>query len=329
MAIYFMGGEDIDFSPLGTVSVQTGAGNFRSDFARCALGVAGGAPLANGWRGAFSAPANAFWFGLRAVVSSASLAADPGQPLVVLSTSGSKRLGLSVSSGMTLVLGTWDSTGAYTKLIASAAGAVPSTLFKLDAQVLYATTGQVRVFVNQVEVITYAGDITRSGATNLDSIQLACPSTDASVTSFSEIFVTDRDSRTLMLKTHAPVNDAGGNQWTGNYQQVADVTADETTVISTNATDQVSSFPVTQLPTGSNLAIRGFKIAGYAARGETGPSKLDLGVVTNNTTSFGPDAAIDTGWTRIGQVFENNPVTNAQWTSAEINALSISVKSKT
>lgn len=327
MAIYFMGGEDIDFNPLGTVSINTGS-TFRTDFARCSLAVNGGTALSNGWRAAFSGPASAFWMGMRVLASNTSIAADPGQPLVMFSDGGAKRFGLMMYAGGTLAIGTWDGNGVFTKLMSSAAGAVPQTLFKLDMNLTYAASGGVRVFVNQTEVITYVGNTLSAGSSTLNGFQLGSPNTDNSQTYFSEVFITDRDSRTLMLKTHAPAGDANGNQWTGNYQQIGEVVADEATVISTNSNDQSSNFTITGLPSGTNLAIRGFKVSGYAARGETGPQHLDLAVTTNGTTTYSPDVAVDTGWTRVGQVWEQNPVTNAAWAASEINALSIGVKSK-
>lgn len=327
MAIFFMGGEDIDFAPLGTVSVNTVAGEtYRADYARCSLGVAGSGVGGNGWRGAFSAPASDFWMGVR-VACDAPSNVDPGLPLVTFADAGSRRLGLLVTSARTLVLGAWDAAGAFTKLAESAPGAQPAALHKLDLHLTYGAAGSVRVFVNQTEVITYNGDVTRSSSSTLNGFTLAHPATTGNAF-FSEVFVTDRDSRTLMLKTHIPVGNEAGNQWQGGFSDIDEAAVNESDTISTNATDQVATFNVNQLPAGTNLAIRGFKVSGYAARGETGPQKLELGVTTNSQTVYSADLAVDTGWTRLNNVWEQNPVTNSQWLADDINAIKIGVKSK-
>lgn len=327
MAIYFMGGEDIDFLPNGTVSVSTDSSTYRAEYARCSLAVSGGAALGNSWRGLFESAASAFWFGCRVAPGTAARTANPGQPLIVFNDGISKRLGLSYDDAGAYSVGTWDDSGTYVKLISSV-GSQPSAIHKLDMRVSYGTSGAVRVFVNGVEIITYTGDITRSGSTTLSSFALASSCGAGGTSYFSEITCTDRDSRTLMLKTHVPSAAGSTSQWTGSFADIDETTINEADGVSTNVTDQVSSFDVTNLPTGSNLAVRGFKVSGYAARGETGPQNLALGVVTNASNAYSDDIPVDTGWTRLGKSWENNPVTGTAWTSDEINALQISVKSR-
>lgn len=327
MAIYFMGGEDVDFTPQGTVSVSTDSTTFRSEYARCSLAAAGGSELTNYWRGTLQGSPSAFWFGCRVAPGATGRVANPGQALIVFFDGTAKRLGLSYDSAGLYVLGTWDNAGNYIKLLETASGQ-PTGLHKLDIRVNYGTSGAVRVFVNGVEVITYTGDVTRSGSTSLTSFALASCGTSGQST-FCEVTCTDRDSRTLMLKTHVPMANGNSMQWTGSFGDIDETTINEADGVSTNVVDQVSTFGITDLPAGSNLAIRGFKVSGYAARGETGPANIQLGVTSANTTVFTDDLGVETGWTRVSQSWETNPVTDTAWTPEEINALQIGVKSRT
>jgi hypothetical protein len=326
MAILFMGGEEIDFSPLGTVSTGTNGNNFRGDYARCTLDVAGGTSLGNGWQGVFTQPSASFWLGARLLMPQGGLPADPGQPLLAFLDGAQKRVGLSLDGNRALSLGIWDDSNMYTKL-AMSPPSQPTTLMKLDVQVIYGTQATVNVYVNQVQVLSYTGTALVTGAsTSLSAFVLSSPSTtDAAC--WSEVIAAERDTRTLMLKTHVPATDAQGNQWAGTHGDIDEVGIDEADGISTNAPEQVSMFGVNALPPG-NLAVRGFKVSGYAARGDSGPAHLDLGVTTANAVAFSTDLAIDTGWTRIGNIWETNPVTGLSWTQADINAIQIGVRSR-
>lgn len=327
MAILFMGGEQIDFSPLGTTSiVTTGGGLYRADYARCALVVgASNTSLGNAYRAPFTAASANFWLGARVSIPNTNLAADPGRPFLGFYDGSALRLGLLMDVNRAIHIGVYDDASLFTK-IASSAPSQPTGLFKLDVSITYGATSTLRVFVNQTEVISFSGTgVPRNNSASLSAFALSSASTDG--TAWSEIVVAERDTRTLMLKTHAPTTTGTGSQWTGTYADIDEVGIDEADGISTSTADQVSTFGIDDLPAG-NLAVRGFKVAGYAARGEVGPSKLDLAVKTNNDTAFSSDLAVDTGWTRLGWIWENNPVTNQAWTIEEINGLEIGVKSR-
>lgn len=327
MAILFMGGEEIDFAPFGTVSVGTLTTQYRTDYARCSLNVNGGSALGNRWQGTFTQSSADFWLGARVVLPTANLLGDPGRPFLGFYDGTKLRLALQLDSTRAINVVTYDDALTASK-IASSSGSQPTNLFKLDVQVTYGTPGTIRVFVNQTEVITYTGNnIVRGGSTTLSAFGMASPATGSDLAYWSEVIAAERDTRTLMLKTHVPTSTGSGNQWQGAYTDIDEVAANEADGISTNGVDQVAMFGLSDLPDG-NLAIRGFKVSGYAARGETGPSNTQLGVTTNGNTAFSANKAVDTGWTRLGEIWEANPVSGTAWTASEINALQIGVRSR-
>ena len=328
MAILFMGGEEIDFAQHGTVSVGTLQTQFRTDYARCSLNVAGGSSLGNRWHATFTQGSGDFWVGARVLLPTGNLLGDPGRPFMAFYDGTKLRLALQMDANRAINLVTYDDAMTSSK-IASSSGSQPTNLMKLDVQITYGTPGTVRVFVNQTEVITYTGnDLVKNATTQLSGVSLASPSTATDLSYWSEVIAAERDTRTLMLKTHVPTATNAGNQWQGAYTDIDEVAANEADGISTNAVDQVAMFGVSDLPEG-NLAIRGFKVSGYAARGETGPANAQLGLTTNGNTAFSTNRSVDTGWTRISNIWETNPVSGSPWTASEINALSIGVRSRT
>lgn len=327
MAILFMGGEEIDFTPFGTVGTSTASGSFRSDFARCSLRICGGPSLGNRAYGAFTRGSSGFWISARISTPTQGLIAAPGLPLIALYRGQDAILAITMDDDRVYHLGVWEDQATFT-VLASATSSQPVGLHKIDLQVEYGSPGVARLYVNQVLVIEYTGNGMQVGSgVELDGFALASPAADSSETYWSEVISAERDTRTMMLKTHAPVTTAADSEWTGTHSDIDDIGINETDGITSNTADQVAMFGVSDLLNG-NLAIRGFKVSGYAARGEVGPTHIELGIRTDSTMAFSAPFALDTGWSRVGHIFEINPVTNAAWTVADINDIEIGVRSK-
>lgn len=330
MAILFMGGEELDFTRIygTTFTTNSSSSTFRSGYARAALACPGGSGSAA--RGDFKQASSSFWFTGR-MHADATVWIDSGWTTFLQFNNGAlKRLGLEINGTTRYVrLVTWDNAGNASTLAVSSESFIQSiNLHRIDVQVAYSTSGRVRFFFNQVPFLDYSGDVTSGGATSLTSFTVTTVNNNAArATYWSEMIVAERDTRTLSLRTHAPVATATGHEWLGTQADVGEIAADEATMITTEEADKEAKFTVAQLPAG-NFAVRAFSVSAYAARGATGPSAIQLGVGSNGNDAFSSDKLLDTGWTHASEIFETNPVTGNSWTINEINAIEITAKSR-
>ncbi len=331
MAILFMGGEELDFGRLygNTFTTDNGtSGSFRPGYARAALAIRGDGDSSA--RGDFKQASSSFWFTGRVHMDATVWIASGWTTFLHFNNGTYKRLGFQIN-GTTreLRLVTWDNSGNPTTLFATSESFVQSiNLHRIDVQVDYGVSGRVRFFFNQVPFLDFLGDNTSGGGTNLTSFSIRSVNNGSARTTYwSEMIVAERDTRTLSLRTHAPVATATGHEWLGSQADVGEIAADEATMITTEEADKEAKFTVAQLPAG-NFAVRAFSVSAYAARGATGPSAIQLGVGSGGNDAFSADKALDTGWTHAGEIFETNPVTGNSWSINEINAIEITAKSR-
>jgi hypothetical protein len=334
MTILFCGGELEDFTSLGTVSVETTTSLFRSTYARMALGVLGGTGNPNQISASFTA-STSFSVSFRVNVTGSPFSANI--PFFWLSSGGNARLRLKPTGSVpsTIILDKYD--GATPTTLATSVLTLPaSTTYRFDIIVdNYGSSGRVRVFVDQT-LYCDSGvvDVTASGSTSLNGLTLSSGTTSTlsgSKHCYSEVIVCTQDSRTLSLVTLAPNAAGTANAWTGAYTDIDEVTASETDVITSGTANQVFNCNCSNMPTGwSNLTVLAIKVATSAARGATGPSKLAVGCRTNSTDSFPSSVTIDTGYTTpYTTTYETNPVTGVAWTTTEVDAFQIALKSET
>lgn len=333
MAILFMGGEEIDFDRFYnnvTINTSTSSEFFRTDFARCAVNPAGGGEFENRAYARLTQASSSFWFTARAAVDfSTDFLPPAGEYRSFISFSDGTNRRLAIKLDRNRILRASAYSGSTETVLATgteSAFALPG-LVRIDVQVSYGASGRIRVFVNQIPFIDYTGNILAGGSTTLDGFSIGSFNTGFSGTSWSEIIVADQDTRTLSLKTQAPVATATGHAWLGSQTDINEVRLDESNMITTDTLDTVAKFTVGPLPAG-NYAVRGFKVSAWAAKGPTGPGRLNLGVTTNGEDKFGPDLPLDTGWGKVSQTFDLNPSTGTAWTQNEINAIQIAAKSK-
>lgn len=334
MTILYAGGELDDFVLTGGVTAATSTAFYRSTYARCAVFATNSST--DGVAASFTA-SSAF-----SVTFQSHHAAALGygtNPFLSLRTGGSARLRLrfAASGGSTtnrpVILESVTSGGVATTLATSVTTLPQATTRRWDVIVDYQVAGRVRVYIDNVSLIDYSGDVTASSATTLDSLFLQCQSTSASNNNnyYSEVIVCTQDSRTLSLVTLAPNAAGTTSSWTGAYTDIDEVTASDVDVLTSATANQVTSVNTTGMPSGwSNLTVVAVKCIANAARGSTGPSKLALGVRTNSSDSFPTATTLDTGFsTPVTTYYELNPVTGIAWTTTEIDALQLAFRSET
>lgn len=326
MAFLFIGTEDTDFIlPTGGWGLDT-FGGFRSSFVRCSLiirqqgtYVDGGNPV----RAPFSAASSNFWLSANILFS----LGEQGFSNVFFSDAGKKRIAIGMNSNNTLRLMTFDDAGVPTVLATTTAPIPINVTQRVDFKVGYAVAGQVRVFVNNQEVITYNGDVTSGGSTTLNELCFSSGS-DRNLY-FNEVIVAERDTRSLSLAVIAPnTTPPSGNQWTGTFEDINESLANRYDVVYSTAADQTATYGVYNPPPGT-YSVRALKVSALAVRGETGPQQLQLGVVPNGgLAAYGPGLPLDTGWTQVNTVYETNPNTGLGWKSDDIRGCSLALRSK-
>lgn len=334
MTILFCGGELDDFVLTDAPTHSTNSTYFRTAYARAAMTCSNSGTV--GLAASFTA-SSAF-----SVTFQGLHDAPVGygtNPFLSLRTGGSARLRLRYASsgGSTsnrpVILESVTSGGVATTLATSVTTLPDDIRRRWDVIVDYQVSGRVRVYIDGVSLIDYSGDVTASSATTLDSLFLACQSTSSSnnVNQYSEVIVSTQDSRTLSLVTMVPNAAGTTSAWTGAYTDVDELTAADVDVLTSATALQVTSVNTTGMPSGwSNLTVTAVKVVASAARGSTGPSKLALGVRTNASDSFPTATTLDTGFSAaVATYYELNPVTGVGWTTTEIDALQIALRSET
>lgn len=335
MSILFFGGEMEDFTVSGGPVVDASNTRYRTAYARQALYFSGNYTTQSISK-SFASTSTVNLTG-RFYANSVFSAGSPGP---VLTVGGSVRLRVRVAGSgggnlttTALVVESYTSGGVATTLGTSSLTVAISTVYKLDLLVTYGTSGRVRLYIDNVLFIDYSGDVTASGATALDGFMIGgfC-SSSSFFTAWSEIIVTDaEDTRPLGVKTLVPDATGDVTGWTaGVWSDIDDATASDTDLAVSDTAAQVLAVNCTGMPSGaSNLSVRAVKSVALAARGASGPSKIDIGLRQSSTNSFTASQTLDTGYGAFSATWTTNPFTSAVFTSAEIAAIQLAYRSAT
>lgn len=330
MAILWCGQEEIDFAANTGFSVNTsGANYFRTGYARAGLVPATGAGAYLGM--SFPAARTSFWYTFRVwspLIGSA-------QRFFAFTNGGADRLGLKCSgaSPSTVKLVTWNGAAettlaTSTLTIANSVG----TARKFDLQVdSYGATATVRLYVDGTLFIEYSGDVTAGGATNLDGAVFRASSTSTGYYwSYSEVILADEDTRLFSLATLAPSAAGDANAWTGDYTAIDEVTLDDSDVIYTDTADLDFLCALSDLPAGT-FTVKAVRIAARAAMGASGISGVKLGIKSGGTVDVDAAHTLTASWATpaIERLMAQNPVTANNWTTSEVDALQIALRSAT
>ena len=332
MAVYFMGGEQIDFTGFfnDTEMMTTNSAYWRSDFARCSIRCPGGTDLRNNAKAAFGSAATSFWFSARVYTDVSSSLAPEFRTFLTFMDGVNNRLGFQVDNQRRIRLVKFEDGVTVSVLATSPGVAIQNTnLHKLDINIVYGVSGSVRVFFDQTQAFQYTGNITAGGSSSLNGFTISSINNGSTyATYWSEMIAMSRDTRTLMLKTHTPNATHSGNQWMGTHADIDEVTPNDADVVRTAEPGALAVFEVSNLPT-NNLVVRGVKVAARVSRGEGGQGEVRRGVLSPVNTGQGALSAgkpVTEGWTSVSETWEVNPATNVVWTEFDINNMAIAFK---
>lgn len=326
MSILWCGGEDVDFPNGASIVVNTTSTMYRSSFARC--------NIAPGYNYAYS---NAFpggavtscWFSMQLGIFPEN--SNGSQRTGVMcaglgNTSATNGAGiyLYTTSGAGLGIAKFD--GSTVTLLASGPNStIPNVAQcqKVDLQVLnFGTSSIISLWLAGSLQCTFSGSISITGLTNFNCVNLwSTPNGNFGGTSLgSEFIVADEDTRSMSLKTSAPLALGATAAWTGVVGSANPLSVTDSNSIFVNATGMDEQFTQNGLPAGTwavrmlKTTTRGAASAGATATKFTPGFRLAGAVTLSGGTLHTPSAA----FTNFEDFWTNNPVSGVSWSPADV-----------
>ena len=306
MAYYFIGGEDFDFSPLGTPSVVTASTVFRAGYARCAL-FAG---TTGGWR-----VPNSYALSVRGTSwLTAELVLEAGSPvpLVIFNGPGDVNALALYTDGSIWNIITDTS-------LATATSPIPlNVITKMDIEVVFSVTGSINVYFNGTLITTYSGDVT-AGQASFNGFDLTGSGY------WSEVIWGSADTRALSLVTLSPVANGLTDTWdVGEPYYVNQITINDAFSDQSGTPGQIELYTANYLPLG-NFGIDAVSLTARGVTGSGAPQNLQLTVNVGGTNYNSSDFTQGPVWQRSANEWALNPNTSAAWTIADINSAGFNI----
>jgi hypothetical protein len=296
MAVFFMGAERPDFQAFrNKTSVKTD-GRHRS-FARRGLVCGGGPAMENVIEATFSKPTDRFWFSSWVHVDTSGGMPTDNRTFMAFTTETNERLLIQIDPYRRILVCRETSGHIYPIAETLMAAFLEPGLMKLDIRV--ANDIGVRIFIDRAEVLRFDGALCLSNF--LTGVALSSINEEEGhETVWSEVMVLSRDTRTLTLQTHPVVSTDPDNDWSGDHGDLAE--EDDGRFIVANAPGMEAVFGVLP-PLIDEARVEAVKVAVRAARGEDGPTELQIGI--DDEVMDGVSA--DGGWKHASEVWERRP----------------------
>lgn len=328
--IYFAGGEDVDFYFVGVCTINTSTNTFRSAYARCSLNTtsADSAYWVN--QTAFATAPTSFWFTARQWVNTADVGGVLNTRMLrFVDSSLLTRLQIRCSNATappTFVVEKVNTAGTVTTLTNTLTAWQITTLNNATIQIIInfvnAVSGSVDVYVNSGGTLTHVYNFTGDTTTETTAISGVLLGNGFNTTAgWSEIIVSDTDSREWSLQTLAPV--ANGN--THNFDtgspaaaNVNEVTLNDATLDGSTTAGQIDQYTIPAEATGT-FSIVAVGMSSRMQKGATGPSKMDLGFHISSSDYWSSDMALTTTWASYQNWWSTSPATSANWSAYPTN----------
>lgn len=218
----------------------------------------------------------------------------------------------------------WNGTAWATAIPDFAADFVTENRYAVYARA--GTTGEIRLYKNEVRVGVFQGDT--SALVGMDRFQLAGVSSNYG-TYWAEVLLATHPIVTARVKTHKPAAAGAYAEMTGTVADINEAIANDTTALISGTALQRSTFTINALP--ANVLVPtlvSLKLRGK--RGTTGPQGLSA-LLRSGTTDHATNVTMldDVTFEQRVVQYTTNPVTAAAWTRAEVDALQVGVRSET
>lgn len=325
---YFGGGEDTSITFTGAVTVVQGGSVYRSTWCREALNAPGSTsdPPTDLIIFPQFTPVSLLWVHGRFAWAALGGGVTTDATMVrVLDGTGIARIVVRGAPGGAIKVDKRDGAGTFTNLFTSAAGAVGVTGFvpyPFDMKLVYGVSGSVTLWLNNISVGSFSGDVTTDGITAIAQVEYSSIDTAQNL-SWSECFGSDSITINAGLFTLEPLAAGVTQNWAGVAADINKPVIDDTTFISDGTPGDLSGWttPVT-FPTGAWL-IQSIIQEARAAVGLAGPQHFDwyartadgsdhLGGATNGPGLFFSNFS--------NFIWATNPHTGGDWVVGDIVA---------
>lgn len=215
---------------------------------------------------------------------------------------------------------TWvDATGTAT--VASAVLQHQTIAFSVNS-----ATGYLRLYSGSGTLLLDSGSLNLASIANIGYVDM--PGAFSSADQWhSEVIVADENIIGWRLGTLYLTGAGTTNTFTsGDYTSVDEVTYSLADYLSSAAADQIFLGACNDLDPGSYV-IKGVGVAALARTDGSAPTGLQLALRTNATNYFSATKTLGAGFTANQNIWATNPNTATTWTTADIAALQIGVKS--
>lgn len=332
--ILFAGGEDIDFTFIGGPQSSTGAGTFRSGYARLSIdptdGTTSDPPVSRFFTPVFTATTS-LW--LHMEVYTTTVSTDSGAEMVcAIDPSGVCRLMFRGTGSTSIKLTTRTSAGVLVDLMTCTSGGWPinGIISKIDWKLNYNSSGSSDLYVNGVDICSYSGNVTTESATQIAQYYFGRPSR-GSQSNYSEIIVATTSTRDLNLATCAPQANGTTQNWTGTAANVNPTTVNDTSAITTTSTGTIGNFTCPALPTGAftvPAVVQSARIQGANSITNFRFNSRPAGAGSDfDTTADIPVTSVFTSYPN--NIITTNPNTSGAWTTSVLGSSSnFGVKSR-
>lgn len=323
--ILFAGGEDIDFTTSGTVTISTNTAHFRSAYARESQEISGTTadPATNRLIVPSFANQTTIWVHAETFPSAATTT-SAAQAIGIYGSDGVRRILVRGTGTIGQVkISTRTTAGVITDLVTCTSAQWPTSavLSKIDFFVNYAVSGEVTFYLNGVSLCDYTGDVTTNSVTAVNQVDFAGPASGGLI-DWSEIIVSDGDTRGMNLATLAPVAAGNTQAWSGVVGNINPTTINDANVISTASNSQISEWTIPTLPSGSFTVPAVIQVA-RGLKGASGPTNFDYIARPGSGSSdnASADVPLQTSATNYAQhIWATNPNCSCGWVTSDLGS---------
>jgi hypothetical protein len=333
LTTYMSASEDIDATTAGTITIVSAGGSHRSTYVRTAWQCSNCSSTADPPANlvtypVFTSAQSTFWAHARISTSSSAATLGVNVPMLILSDGGTRRLYVRFTATNGQVkFSTRNAAGTFADLATSAAGAIDTaaiagTPLSLDWKVVYGTSGSLELWHDGVQILTHSGDNTTNSATTLDQMETVGINTGNSW--FSEIIVSDTDTRDQAVMALQPVASGTTQTWTPNtVGNINELVLSDATVVASTVNNDLSGWTTpTTFPSSSTggWTVASVTQTARVLRSAAGPQQFAFYCRVGGTDVAGADVALTTGFVNYRKQWDAQCNTAAAWSTGDIIA---------
>lgn len=329
MTILKAGNEwDTFIGPLPGVTVETGSGEFDSNFSRvaCELGSNTANPPYQLVDGLGNLPE--IWVHMRCGTGNHQSFAAKIMQIYNSANVGILRLtATDPSAGWRFEY--WNGS-VWTMIGAAYTGAFQSVPHDFRCKIDN-TVGAFEWWINGVLERSFTGDTDLIASAGCDDVRIG-GFTEFVPSNWTEFIVADVSTLGMRVATLVANGNGANTAWTGGYTDIDENNINDADFISSATATQVETFTLSDLSTAAAALTPVAVVNSFRARnGASGPQNIDPALRTGGTNYFGSSVpglstSFSSGYFNVWQI---NPNTGLDWTVSDINGLELGARSAT